>query len=939
MKPATKLLTALFLFMGIGTAWGFNKTPGSTKSTSFAPHEFHFGDELGKMREAMDENHYASLWHRGTSAPATDDPAVILADLDGEFTTGNGVTSFACSGDRTGFAVEVRAPGLAGGNATVYWYDWYLLNGYSVDEIRVSETVGISNNIDAKQDFLLRFIENRSIVFAGWKESSAFLWIARCVLSYAGAATTLPTDADTFWGNLQGDHGYQNRIVTNAITGTGLTLTGDGATVLAPVVTATLPTNGMTITTAVNGQVAFDCSMDREDPNAVVAGSSTFTVTDKQWTSENILSFKVTPVRSGDGTIAVCGTGAQSERGRIGLDGDFVAPNQDDFLVWLTSTTGEPNLAASFGWTAAWDEPDGTHVAWVTDGEHQSRFMHVHADGIPVTTMPSAGSPAIPHYYEVVFGPGAGTVFQIVEEGMDPSAGDQSRIFRRAGTPTDLASKRTLNDRVALWPDLIQNQRGNLPPIDPPVIPLHGGPTVIFVSPRSDFLNAVQPVISRLESMGESVLTILASSEDPAHVKALVQPYYEAAVQGGDRIPVVYLVGEANNRDPALNVLGTYYYPDSTGVCYQPWGDCASDVFIVDFDGDMLSDASWSRIIGHNVSMIQNSVEAYLDVLDGRYISPEKLLFLAGDGGWDCSPIQYYRDVANNLVGLYQAAEIQTQIIWDSALDCDDYALRRDVVAAAINGGITEVSGFGRLSRNDTWYFLVQRSQPPYWEMNAVPTRQRVIGQFAGCGGGDTDRYRDPSDYPSLATQWTTADPDGTVMVAVHTENRGAWRFFHETKARRYAAHRTSGTCFSTHDAHFRTIRELGTQYPEMRQYLYGSVNYGWVVPNWGHMIGVADPSPAPAPPQVALRAFPNPFQTLATITYTVPKTGKVRVAIYDIQGRVVCQLVNGTESAGTFTAFWDGKGANGQEVASGVYFVHQEAGTASYATKIVLSR
>ena len=46
-----------------------------------------------------------------------------------------------------------------------------------------------------------------------------------------------------------------------------------------------------------------------------------------------------------------------------------------------------------------------------------------------------------------------------------------------------------------------------------------------------------------------------------------------------------------------------------------------------------------------------------------------------------------------------------------------------------------------------------------------------------------------------------------------------------------------------------------------------------------------------------------------------------VNVAVYDISGRQVAELVNGYISAGTYPAIWD---AN--DLSSGIYFVKMEA-------------
>ena len=57
-----------------------------------------------------------------------------------------------------------------------------------------------------------------------------------------------------------------------------------------------------------------------------------------------------------------------------------------------------------------------------------------------------------------------------------------------------------------------------------------------------------------------------------------------------------------------------------------------------------------------------------------------------------------------------------------------------------------------------------------------------------------------------------------------------------------------------------------------------------------------------------------------------------VRVAIYDINGRMVSELVNGYQSAGSYPVVWDA-----QELSSGVYLVNMIVGEFTTVQKIML--
>ncbi len=66
----------------------------------------------------------------------------------------------------------------------------------------------------------------------------------------------------------------------------------------------------------------------------------------------------------------------------------------------------------------------------------------------------------------------------------------------------------------------------------------------------------------------------------------------------------------------------------------------------------------------------------------------------------------------------------------------------------------------------------------------------------------------------------------------------------------------------------------------------------------------------------VLYQNYPNPFNPSTTIRYYVPKTSKVTIRIFNIQGEVVVTLVDETKSKGEHSISFDGK-----NLASGVYF------------------
>jgi hypothetical protein len=69
-------------------------------------------------------------------------------------------------------------------------------------------------------------------------------------------------------------------------------------------------------------------------------------------------------------------------------------------------------------------------------------------------------------------------------------------------------------------------------------------------------------------------------------------------------------------------------------------------------------------------------------------------------------------------------------------------------------------------------------------------------------------------------------------------------------------------------------------------------------------------------------RPAPHPFRPGRSLRYAVPAPGgRVELAIFDVAGRRVRQLVDGPVSPGRYTVTWDGRDTRGSRLPSGIYF------------------
>jgi len=84
---------------------------------------------------------------------------------------------------------------------------------------------------------------------------------------------------------------------------------------------------------------------------------------------------------------------------------------------------------------------------------------------------------------------------------------------------------------------------------------------------------------------------------------------------------------------------------------------------------------------------------------------------------------------------------------------------------------------------------------------------------------------------------------------------------------------------------------------------------------------------------------YPNPFNPQTRIEYSLPKEGEVKIIIYNLLGQRVKTLIDEQQTAGHKEILWDGKGDNGTEVASGIYFYRIKAGDFIQSRKMVLMK
>ena len=123
-----------------------------------------------------------------------------------------------------------------------------------------------------------------------------------------------------------------------------------------------------------------------------------------------------------------------------------------------------------------------------------------------------------------------------------------------------------------------------------------------------------------------------------------------------------------------------------------------------------------------------------------------------------------------------------------------------------------------------------------------------------------------------------------------------------------------------------------------LRSHSDGSLKYRRAIAFFQNLLA----SVAPPDRTELLANYPNPFNPETWIPYHLAHDADVRLTIYDIKGAKVRQLDLGHQLAGYYTdrtkaAYWDGRNAFGESVASGVYFYQLSAGDYSATRRMVI--
>ena len=100
---------------------------------------------------------------------------------------------------------------------------------------------------------------------------------------------------------------------------------------------------------------------------------------------------------------------------------------------------------------------------------------------------------------------------------------------------------------------------------------------------------------------------------------------------------------------------------------------------------------------------------------------------------------------------------------------------------------------------------------------------------------------------------------------------------------------------------------------------------------------GVTDPQVLPE--SRMLMCTPNPFSSQTSVGFTLSGQSDVNVGVFDVNGRLVRNLVRGSLVGGPHTLHWNGRDDAGRTVNAGVYYLRMTSAAARQSRAVILMR
>jgi hypothetical protein len=101
----------------------------------------------------------------------------------------------------------------------------------------------------------------------------------------------------------------------------------------------------------------------------------------------------------------------------------------------------------------------------------------------------------------------------------------------------------------------------------------------------------------------------------------------------------------------------------------------------------------------------------------------------------------------------------------------------------------------------------------------------------------------------------------------------------------------------------------------------------GYWTPAVTPTVGIPMPESSVPTRFLSFSPAPNPSRNALRFAFDLPAASAVRLALYDLNGRLIHTLLDGVRAPGRHIALWDGVAGDGRRAPAGMYFARLVAG------------
>jgi len=87
------------------------------------------------------------------------------------------------------------------------------------------------------------------------------------------------------------------------------------------------------------------------------------------------------------------------------------------------------------------------------------------------------------------------------------------------------------------------------------------------------------------------------------------------------------------------------------------------------------------------------------------------------------------------------------------------------------------------------------------------------------------------------------------------------------------------------------------------------------------------------------LSNYPNPFNPITNVSYSINETSKVTIEVYNLKGQLVKTLVNEVKDKGDHSVTWNGSDSSNKSVSSGIYLYKMKSNNFTSIKKMILMK